>query len=223
VGNVAHAAVAERLQCGVLGNDIQAAPFFPHGAVEVNEHRSVVELVFREVELGLWAHTVAPFASTAWWAEHELRGRRVADDKVEVGRALGRCAKRVFEGRRAFEAGVGHRHAVRRGVPVDGQVGGAAHGAHAMRPVPHGGVFVVRDGVLLHCDLVRQLLVCLGVHLVASIPLVRPLRVDQKHVRVRRRRVWRWWRRRRRGRRQWWRHRTRGDCDARTHGGCEQS
>ena len=106
MGNVAHAAVAERLQRGVLGNDIQAAPFFPHGAVEVNEHRSVVELVFREVELGLWAHTVPARHSTAWWAEDELRGRRVADDKVEVGRALGRCAKRVLVGSWPFETRV---------------------------------------------------------------------------------------------------------------------
>ena len=106
MGNVAHAAVAERLQRGVLGNDIQAAPFFPHGTVEVHEHGAVVELVFREVELGLWAHTMAPFAAAGGRVEDQLRGRRVADDKVEVGRALGGCAERVLVRCRAFEAGV---------------------------------------------------------------------------------------------------------------------
>jgi hypothetical protein len=51
--------VAEGLERRVLGNDVQAATFFPHGAVEVHQHRSVVELALSEVELGLRTDTVA--------------------------------------------------------------------------------------------------------------------------------------------------------------------
>ena len=59
MGNEANAAVAKGLQRGVLRYYVDAAPFFPHGAVEVHQHRPVVKLVFREVELWLWAHAVA--------------------------------------------------------------------------------------------------------------------------------------------------------------------